>query len=321
MRARIAHYGAAAKAPNTARSYDAQMRQFRSWCETHGLSARLPVPAAVVAGWLCDLADRGFARASIEVALAAMRAHHRDAGLPYENGSLLVTAIRGIRRTVIAPARQVAPLKGALLLALLSRKPSSNRDIRDAAVVAALYLFALRRSELSGLDFCHLGQGRGVLLPTISAFELTIASSKASAAVAKKSVAVRADNPLATAAIDRWIECARLLGGTPFIRQILPGGGIGERLSDGGVARAVKATVFRSLIETGVPYAQAFTTAATFSGHSGRIGFVQTAKEAGAQDSAIATATRHAGPQMIGRYGARADQILTAPHRLPGVGI
>ena len=58
-----------------------------------------------------------------------------------------------------------------------------------------------------------------------------------------------------------------------------------------------------------------------FSGHSGRVGFVVAAKEAGAADSDIAATTRHKSLHMIKRYGETADQRLRVPHRLCGVGL
>jgi hypothetical protein len=44
-----------------------------------------------------------------------------------------------------------------------------------------------------------------------------------------------------------------------------------------------------------------------YSGHSGRVGFVVAAKEAGAADSDIASTTRHRSLQMIKRYGEAAE--------------
>jgi hypothetical protein len=58
-----------------------------------------------------------------------------------------------------------------------------------------------------------------------------------------------------------------------------------------------------------------------YSGHSGRVGLVVAAKEAGAADSDIASTTRHKSLQMIKRYGEAAEQRRRAPHRLPGVGL
>ena len=61
--------------------------------------------------------------------------------------------------------------------------------------------------------------------------------------------------------------------------------------------------------------------AAKFSGHSGRVGFIVSAREAGAADLSIAQATRHRGTKMIVRYGEQASQLSTSPHRLKTVGV
>jgi hypothetical protein len=51
----IVDYARAAKAENTWRAYEADLRHFAAWCETQGLSP-LPAAPATVAAYLADCA-------------------------------------------------------------------------------------------------------------------------------------------------------------------------------------------------------------------------------------------------------------------------
>jgi hypothetical protein len=107
----------------------------------------------------------------------------------------------------------------------------------------------------------------------------------------------------------------------PLFPRINPRGGTGERITADGVNRAIKAAIRRYYLSTGANDEVAQRLASRFSGHSGRVGFVVAAKEAGAADTDIAATTRHRSMQMIKRYGEAAEQRRRAPHRLPGVGL
>ena len=322
MQQRIARYRTAAKADNTTRTYAAQFRQFQTWCGRQGLAATLPVPAVLAAAWLTDRADHGASRATIAVACAALKAAHADADVAFEGDDpLLLSTMQGLRRTLIQPQRQVAPLKSDLLAALLTNAGDTDRGIRNAALVASLYAFGFRRSELAGLDYAVLGGGSGVIIVQATTINVMLAKSKNRHATVKHSSIQRDANPLAFAAIERWVKHADIGKGTPFMRRLVAHGGIGGRLTGGCIARIVKNAVLRHLVVTGTPLDQAIEIAATFSGHSGRIGLVVSAKEAGASDSAIASATRHKNLAMVARYGEQADLIQTTPHKLPGVGV
>ena len=84
---------------------------------------------------------------------------------------------------------------------------------------------------------------------------------------------------------------------------------------------ALKAAIRRYYLSTGASDDVAQRLASRFSAHSGRVGFVVAAKEAGAADTDIAATTRHRSLAMIKRYGEAAEQRRRAPHRLPGVGL
>jgi len=203
-----------------------------------------------------------------------------------------------------------APGRHAHQLGASKRKPGSEHD-----------LLALRRSELVEIDYETRGEGLAVLHMTDDALDLQLLRSKGSQEKPVVVVVDRHHNPHAFAAIERWIAHAGIQPGTALFRRIHPRGGIGERITADGVGRAVKAALVRCYVMSGVDKEKARQLAERYSGHSGRVGFVVAAKEAGAVDSDIASTTRHRSLQMIKRYGETADQRLRAPHRLPGVGL
>jgi integrase len=188
----------------------------------------------------------------------------------------------------------------------------SDLDRRDAAMLATLYMLALRRSELVEIDYEARGDG----------LELELLRSKTSQEQPVIVAVDRNHNPRAFAALERWLDHAEITPGTPLFRRIRPRGGIGEsRVTADGVNRAIKSALARYYELTGTDRETARRLAKRFSGHSGRVGFVVAAKEAGAADSDIAATTRHKSLHMIKRYGETADQRRRAPHRLPGVGL
>jgi integrase len=180
----------------------------------------------------------------------------------------------------------------------------SDLDRRDAAMLATLYILALRRSELVEIDLEQRSDGLGVLRLTDGGLELELLRSK-SAQEASEIVAVaRSCNPRGFAALERWITHGGIQSGTPLFRRIHPRGGIGGRITADGANRAVKAALARYYRATGADQATAARLAARYSGHSGRVGFVVASKEAGASDTDVASTTRHRSLEMIRRYGA-----------------
>jgi integrase len=319
---RIRHYQAAAQAGNTSRAYGAQLRLFKPWCEQHGYSDAPPVPPAVVARWLVDRADAGASRSTLAVALAAVKFGHRIAGKRFDAADPdLVRALAGARREAVREQRQAAPLRPAVLGDVLATFGDSDLDRRDAAMLATLYVLALRRSELVEIDLEKRGDGLAVLRLTDEGLELELLRSKNDQEKPVTVAVARSCNPRGFAALERWIAHAGIEPGTPLFRRIQPRGGIGGRITADGANRAIKAALTRYYAATGADQATAARLAGKFSGHSGRVGFVVASKEAGASDSDVAATTRHRSLEMIRRYGAAADHRRRAPHRLPGVGL
>jgi integrase len=319
---RIRRYQASAQAQNTSAAYGSQLRLFRDWFRRRGQSDAPPVAPAIVAAWLLERADAGAARSTLAVALAAIKFGHRIAKQRFDSADPeLVRALAGARREAVREQRQAAPLRPAVLGEVLLSFGDRDLDLRDAAMLAALYMLALRRSELVEIDLEHRGEGLGVLRMTDHGLELELLRSKTSQDTPVIIAVDRQHNPKGFAALERWIAHAKIASGTALFRRINPRGGIGERITADGVNRAIKAAIARYYLSTGAGADVAERLARRFSGHSGRVGFVVAAKEAGAADSDIAATTRHKSLQMIKRYGETAEQRRRAPHRLPGVGL
>jgi integrase len=224
-------------------------------------------------------------------------------------------------RAVAWEQRQAAPLRPAILGDVLAALGDDDLDRRDAAMLATLYMLALRRSELVEIDFDRRGDGLAVLRMTDHGLELEVLRSKTSQEASTRVAVDRQHNPRGFAALERWIAHAGIAPGTPLFRRINPRGGIAGRITADGLNRAIKSVIKRYYLATGAADDVAERLASRYSGHSGRVGFVVAAKEAGAADTDIAATTRHKSLQMIKRYGEAAEQRRRAPHQLKGVGL
>ena len=321
----------ASLAPNTRRAYATQLKLFESWLDAKGFpqppwrmqaSMRKPVAEEVILLWLKERADAGASRSGLNVGYCTLLKAHAVCELAFEPSNRFKATLAGIRRGIVREERQVAPLRGDLLAAVLDGLGSSVADAREGAMLALLYACALRRSELVGLDFEVRGSGDGVLRLTDEAIEVVLFRSKTetSGRAAPIQVPVEA-NPKAASAIARWLAVAAINRGAPLFLRFNRGGGLGKRMSDGGVALAVKAALQRHFLKSGLSPEDAKALAATYAGHSGRVGFVVSAKEANASDTDVAVTTRHKSLAMIGRYGKQAEQLKRAVHRIKGVGV
>jgi len=103
----------AATSENTRRAYAASFAKFEAWATRRGAKA-LPAKPAVVATYLVDLARQGAKVATVGLALAAISAAHRNAGLELDSRAREIReAMKGIRREYAAPQAQAAPSRTA----------------------------------------------------------------------------------------------------------------------------------------------------------------------------------------------------------------
>jgi integrase len=325
---------AAAESENTRRAYAAQWAKFEAWCARRGTSA-LPASPSVVAVYLTDLAEtgadpskpaKGVKVATISLALSAISAAHRTAGLSLDTKARQIKeTMKGIRKNFAAPQAQAEPLKPTMVRDILSSLNGSDLavDRRDAALIALLFAAALRRSEICGLDYGQAGDGDGCLQLTHEAVEIILLRSKARTEPVTVKIP-RAENPGLVAALERWIAIAGVAEGEPLFRSIKKGGDIRHirgRINDGSVNVVLKGRIARYLQDCGYTPEAAAKEAAKYSGHSGRVGMYTAASEAGVAIDAVATLARHKSLNVAQKYARNADQLKRAPSKNPALAI
>ena len=292
-----------------------------AWCEQNGRPA-FPADTNDVANYLAERGSVGQSVSTLRTVVAAIKAGHDANGLPFDTKAPAITrTLRGLHNESPKLPRQAEPIRGETILELMAGTDTSPIGLRDAAMLALGYVFALRRSELVALDFETQGTGDGVLRIAAKTMEITFAMSKTATSEPQVVAVPRAENSEAVKAVEAWIEAASIQPGEPILRSVTKGGEIGGRLHPQSVAKIIKARIGEHHQLHGAPANKAAAEAARYSGHSLRVGFSVSAAEGGADIRAIASVTRHRSLTMPARYAQKAEQIRTSPHRLPGVGL
>lgn len=143
-----------ARSQNTRLAYASSMRSFRAWCEANAQPS-LPTNPAVVSAYLVDLADVGRSLSTIELAVSAIGAAHRDAGHAADpcHHRGVRTVMQGLKRRYAGvPRRQAHALTVPELKRILGgidRSTTAGR--RDSAMLLLGLTLALRRSEICAL--------------------------------------------------------------------------------------------------------------------------------------------------------------------------
>ncbi len=300
----VEHAKAHAHARNTRRAYARAWSQFEAWCDAEGLCA-LPAAPKTAAGWLMAMVAMAASRsgrppawATLDQALAAIVARHRAEGEPFDRKSPdIARTCRYLARELArlrAPRKAKALTDDDLLGILADLKPTRKADVRDGALLALGWGGALRRSELVALDWQRLGRGGGFVSVSPDGVVVTLTISKGSQADAVEIVIPRADMPEAADAIEAWAKAAELAPGSPVFRSVTKGQRIGAaRLTDGSVARIIKARVRAYAKAHGRSKAAAEELAAAFSGHSLRRGYGTTAAKVDMPGYRIKSHMRH----------------------------
>jgi site-specific recombinase XerD len=291
--------------PHTRRTYKGQMTRWQEWCERHEIDPWSGNTAGIV-NYLSERANAGQAVSTIRTALAAIKFGHDAQGVHFDSRApAIVKVLRGITRTSNRLQRQAEPIRAADAMTMITVADNANAmELRDAAVVAVGYLFALRRSELAGLDWGRHGDGEGVLRLTAKTLELTLVRSKTNNGNPEPVTIPRRGNEDAIAILKRWVEAGGITQASALFRRIRKGGDVRGRMTPQTVGLIVKKLGGED-----------------YSGHSLRVGFAVSSAEAGVDLRSIATVTRHASMEMPKRYAERADQLRTSPYNADGVGL
>ncbi len=139
-------------AVNTQRAYQADLRDFNAWCETHG-QISFPVSPETLAAYVTHLAD-ACKWATINRRLAAISKLHQlnNQETPTQNRTFRVV-MEGIKRSKGIRQKQ-APAFNINELKTIFREldAESNRTLRDKALLLLGFTGAFRRSELVALN-------------------------------------------------------------------------------------------------------------------------------------------------------------------------
>lgn len=332
----------------TRKAYAYWWRDYTGWCDGNG---RDPIPATVetVVGYVTGLATRSgknkngadtgrpLAIASIGQAMAAIKLAHRSRGVQFDSDNEdLKSVLKGIRRETakVRPIRRVKPLMADDLRDLLESLRTDNlREARDAALLALGWAAAMRRSELVGLDWNVLGDGKDkhrtgyVEIDDVDGITVVLMTSKASQETAQTIVVPKDHAPLICKAVNNWIELAKIERGSPVFRPIkgkLDGKKVGaSRLTTQTVARTIKRRIHvliksRSKGRNKMTPEDIKTLTALFSGHSMRVGYVTSAAERDIPSHRIRQQTRHKTEAMVSVYIRNVD--IRKNSGLKGVG-
>jgi site-specific recombinase XerD len=275
-----AEYARNSKAANTWRAYQADLRDFTSWCAAHNLSV-LPADPATVAAYLVNLAPRRKV-STIQRRLASISQAHIAASFvsPTLSAAVRLT-MQGIRRTH-APAqgvRKVAPAVTSVIARIVEPLTGSLIDVRDRALLLIGFAGAFRRSELAGLwfeDITETEDGLRILLRQSK-------TDQEGQGIVKGIPFGSDEKTCPVRAWRAWVAAAGIMDGQAFRsvgrsseRQI------GAAISDRTIANMVKSRVKAAGFDP-----------EKFSGHSLRSGLITAAARAGVPERVIMKQSRH----------------------------
>jgi len=277
-------YAAAAQSSATQRSYDADLRHFKS----HG--GKIPATAEIIAKYLATFAGKA-AVATLQHRLIAIHRAHTDQGMPSPVMDRLVKrTMQGIRRTFGTAQRRVKALvKDDLLeMMVLVDQQKPLKAARDKALLLIGFAGAFRRSELVALR-CE------DVTPYDNGIELLIRRSKTDQEGIGRTVFIpyAKGSRCPVKALKSWLALAGITGG-PLFRRVNRHDKAGNKaLTPQSVALIVKSSVRRMKGEE---------AAKAVAGHSLRAGYCTEAATVGLQPYQIREQTGHKSDVTLARY-------------------
>jgi site-specific recombinase XerD len=276
----------ASKAANTLRGYQSDWRAFCGWCEANGLSA-LPANPDAVAAYIAECAGR-LKVGSIQRRLNAITEAHRALDLdPPSHQPIVKNVLKGIRRkNGAAPSAKAAALI-ADIRSMVETVDAGLIGIRDRALILVGFASALRRSELTGLNFEDCDFSRDGLT-------INLRRSKTDQDGIGRRIGIPyGANPetCPIRSLQSWIEQGAITEG-PIFRSV----GRHGRVKRTGLLGRDAARIVQKLAK------RAGLDAARYAGHSLRAGHATQAAINGAAERSIQNQTGHRSTQMLRRY-------------------
>ncbi|HTQ57228.1 MAG TPA: site-specific integrase [Bryobacteraceae bacterium] len=288
LRQQAQEFAAAAKAANTLRAYQADWRDFQTWCDGHQVPA-LPATPQTVALYLTDRASR-LKASSLARRLTTINRAHQAAG--YASPATMQSAVlsevwKGIRRTKGTAQEGKKPLLTPDLRRMVTALPQNLTGMRDRALLLVGFAGGFRRSELAALRAEDVET-------TAEGLIVRLRRSKTDPEGQGRPVALPyGSDPLTcpVRALRLWLEHAQIAVG-PLFRAIGRKDAVGNRaLNPDSVAYLVKRAAGLAGLETG-----------SYAGHSLRAGLATQAAMNGASELAIMRQTGHRSLATVRRY-------------------
>ena len=290
-------FAAVSRSVATARAYAADWADFNAFCKQRG-TCSLPAPPDTVGHYLAERATT-LRPATLDRRLAAIAAHHREAGFPLALKHPAIARVRaGIRRTLGTAPTQKEPLTAEDVRALVAALPRTLAGTRDRALLLLGFAGAFRRSEMVALtrrDLVFTSEGLAVVLRR--------AKEDQEGRSQIKGIPFGAD-PVScpVQAVKAWLLAAKL-GEGPLFRPMDRHGNLAAApLSGDAVAAIVKRAVATAAKAEGLPKAAIAERVRAVAGHSLRSGFVTSAAAAGAHEWEIMRHTGHKQAETVRRY-------------------
>lgn len=302
-------YAADSSAPNTRRAYRSDWSHFERWCAGVGAEA-LPASPSTIALYLTAFAPL-HSVSTLSRRLASIKSVHRTADLSAPSSSALNAVWAGIRRRHGRPPEGKRPLLTQDLRLAIGRLPDTLRGKRDRALLLLGFAAALRRSELSAVQFEAQQGGQVTFRAVPQGLEIHVHRSKGDQTGEGAVIAVPFGSYPETcpvAAVQDWCAGAELVAG-PLFRKVSRAGRIGpDALGPQSVANIVKAAAASIGLD---PRA--------FAGHSLRAGLATSAAANDAPALVIQRHLRHAQGDTTARYIRSANRFTDSAGAFAGL--
>ncbi len=302
-------YAADSSALNTRRAYRSDWSHFERWCAGVGAEA-LPASPSTLALYLTAFAP-SHSVSTLARRLASIRSVHRRADLSPPNSSALHAVWTGIRRRHGRPPEGKRPLLTQDLRLAIGKLPDTLRGKRDRALLLLGFAAALRRSELSAVEFEGALGGNVTFRLVPQGLELHVHRSKGDQTGDGAIIAVPFGSHPETcpvAAVQDWCDSAELVAG-PLFRKVSRAGCVGrDALGPQTVANVVKAAAASIGFDD-----------RAFAGHSLRSGLATSAAANDAPALVIQRHLRHAQGDTTARYIRAANRFIDSAGAFAGL--
>lgn len=283
-------YAKQSRSDNTKAAYKSDWKDFSRWCMHYDLQP-LPAFPATLAAYISDLSNRA-ATSTIRRRISAISQAHIVAGHPSPATDPMVREVwKGIRRVKGTAPKQKDALMTNDLRKICKALPDTLRGHRDRALLLIGLAGGFRRAELVSINLEHITFVENGII-------IRLLESKTDKEKQGIDVGIPNGSRAETCparSLRAWLAAARIESG-PIFRGIDKHGNLLDgRMSDKGVARAVK----RSCDLVGLDPDK-------FGGHSLRAGLATNSAAGGAAGHTIAQQGRWASLEMVHRYIRRA---------------